>query len=108
MNRLSRLLLLSLLSACASAPPEAGPPPLRLDYRVADAEFLEAWCETRGFRLGHPSGIHVSHDGSEVLFLRSAADGHERSLWAYDVETATERVLLDAESVLGGRRGDLL
>lgn len=74
---------------------------------VADPAFLEQWAATGGFRLGHPASITITPDGREVLFLRSEARDPGRDLYAFDVQTGEERVVLTAEQVLRGGEEEL-
>ena len=51
---------------------------------------------TRRFTLGAPRTTAVALDGAAVVFLRSTGpEDAVHSLWAFDVATGTERVLLD-------------
>ncbi len=58
--------------------------------------FPLAYAETQRFSLGVPRSIQVVNDGLTVLFLRSV-NGKDSTLllWALDVETGVERVLVD-------------
>ncbi|GAA1871524.1 S9 family peptidase [Asanoa iriomotensis] len=59
-------------------------------------DFPELRARTRGFTLGVPGRFAVSGDGRQVLFTRSrAGDDPIACLWAYDVGTQRERLLLD-------------
>ncbi|WP_329569806.1 S9 family peptidase [Kitasatospora sp. NBC_01266] len=58
---------------------------------------------TRGFTLGAAEHFAVAPDGASVLFLRSrAGDDPISCLWALDLETERERLLVDPAELLGG------
>lgn len=59
-----------------------------------DPEFLRTYAETRGFRLGRPTGIQVTPDGRAVLFLRSAARSSRQGLFRFDVGTGVTTELV--------------
>ena len=69
---------------------------------IADPAFLEQWAATFRFRLGNPTGIALTPDGSAVLFLRSGPRSFVNDLYEFDPATGRERVLLTAEQVLQG------
>src|SRR5512145_1974954 len=69
---------------------------------AADADFLDRYAATRGFRSGHPAAIAIPHDADEVLFLRSGPRDRVQSLWAWDVRSKTEREVLTGEKLLAG------
>lgn len=57
---------------------------------------------TRRFTLGAPRDIRVADDGSRILFLRSGGpDDPVNSLWAFDVGTGEERLVVDAAEIDG-------
>ena len=58
--------------------------------------YPQLLARTQNFRLGRPQQMRVTPDGRRVLFLRSR-DGADRvrALWELDLETGTERLLLD-------------
>ncbi|GIF72885.1 DPP IV N-terminal domain-containing protein [Asanoa siamensis] len=59
-------------------------------------DFPESSARTRRFTLGVPNRFAIRRDGRQVLFTRSrAGDDPVACLWAYDVATARERLLLD-------------
>ncbi len=60
-------------------------------------------ARTQRFTLGAPKEFAVAPDASRVLFLRSA-DGYDNkhSLWALDLDTGTESVVVDAGALLPG------
>jgi len=64
--------------------------------------FLEQYAATSRFRLGSPTQITLTPDGGEVLFVRSGARQSSGSLYAWDVATGQERLLLTASMLLGG------
>ncbi|MDX2130850.1 MAG: DPP IV N-terminal domain-containing protein [Planctomycetota bacterium] len=88
------------------APPIAGARNGGLDG-LAHPEFLEQWAKTNRFRLGLPASISLTPKGDAVLYLRSPARSFVRDLYAFDVATGKERVLLTAESLLGGKEENL-
>lgn len=65
-------------------------------------EFLDQWAATNRFRLGQPTDIKVTPDGSGVLFLRSGPRSFVKDLHYFDVAIAKERVLLTADALLAG------
>lgn len=72
-----------------------------------DPGFLEQYAATYRFSLGRPSAIKLTPDGREVLFLRSAPRSFVRDLYAFDVATGKERVLLTAAQILKGAQETL-
>lgn len=64
--------------------------------------LLEQYAETWRFRLGAPEYVHITPDGREVLFLRSGRRNFVRDLFAFDVGTGAECLLLTAAEVLRG------
>ncbi|TMQ73579.1 MAG: S9 family peptidase, partial [Candidatus Eisenbacteria bacterium] len=54
------------------------------------------------FRAGRPTAISLTLDGRAVLFLRSGSRDVVQDLYAYDVATRKERVLLSAAGLLAG------
>jgi dipeptidyl-peptidase-4 len=59
-------------------------------------EYPELAARTRRFTYGAPRGVAVGADGERVVFLRSSGpeDPVDR-LYAYDVATGTERLIVD-------------
>ena len=75
---------------------------------AAPAEgFLEQYAATYRFRHGQPTSVTVTPDGREVLFLRSGPRSFVRDLYAFDVASGAERVLLTAEQILEGAEESL-
>lgn len=70
-------------------------------------DFLERWALTYRFRLGRPEAATPSPDGRSVLFLRSGPRSFVRDLYELDLASGRERVLLTAETLLGGEREEL-
>jgi dipeptidyl-peptidase-4 len=68
----------------------------------ADLQFLKDLSETRSWRLGRPTEVHVTPDGSRVLFLRTPPRKPENRLYSFDVKTAQVRELITPEEVLKG------
>lgn len=58
-----------------------------------EGAFLRDYAETRGFRLGRPTGFQWTPDGREVVFLRSEARSGRQKLYAMDAETGVVRDL---------------
>lgn len=65
------------------------------------AGFLRDYAETRGFRLGRPTGIQVTPAGDAVLFLRSGPRSSRQGLFQFDPATATTRELITPEKLAG-------
>ena len=58
-------------------------------------------ARTRRFTLGVPGQFTVAPDGGEVLFLRTrAGDNPAGCLWALDLDSGTERLLVDPAELL--------
>ncbi|MBI1796704.1 MAG: DPP IV N-terminal domain-containing protein [Candidatus Eisenbacteria bacterium] len=95
------MFFVGLVACLAAAPapahtPAAAPAP-------ADT-FLAQLAATRRFRDGQPNAVALTPDGSAVLFLRSAPRGAPvQNLYALDVASGKERVLLTADAILGGK-----
>jgi len=100
---LTPLALLAL--ACGSTTPETSTLPEPAP--AIDFAFLDQWTATAGFRLGQPTSITITPDGREILFLRSGPRDSERDLYAHDVASGEERVLLTAERLLAGAEESL-
>jgi dipeptidyl-peptidase 4 len=70
--------------------------------------FPRQQARTRRFTLGEPRSFKVAADGSRVLFLRSPTGGDPgNALWAFDLSTGRERVVVDPEQ-LGHAAGEQL
>ena len=64
--------------------------------------FPRQKARTRNFTLGEPRSFQVAADGSRVTFLRSpAGDDPRNALWAFDVEPARERLVVDPAELVG-------
>jgi dipeptidyl-peptidase-4 len=64
--------------------------------------FPRLAARTARFTLGVPESFTISPDGLRVVFLRSRSGTDSRGLlWCLDVETGSERLLLDPSLVLG-------
>ena len=58
--------------------------------------FPRQHARTQRFTLGEPRNVTVSPDGKRVVFLRSAGGSDPvNSLWVFDVESGTERLVAD-------------
>lgn len=68
---------------------------------LVNTDFLDQWAATNRFRLGQPTDVKVTPDGTGVLFLRSGPRSFVKDLYHFDVATGKERVLLTAASLLG-------
>lgn len=65
--------------------------------------FLEQHARTRGFSLGAPHSFTLREEPRQVLFLRSVGpDDPQTNLWAFDVESGNERLVVDAAFAAGG------
>ncbi len=73
----------------------------------AGSDFLEQFAATYRFRLGRPSSFTWSADGACIYFLRSGARSFVKDLWAFDVASRSERLVLTSERLLDGRGEDL-
>lgn len=67
-----------------------------------DLKYLKDQAETRSFRLGRPTRIALTADGTAALFLRSPPRSPENRLYAFDVQTGATRELITPAQVLGG------
>jgi dipeptidyl-peptidase-4 len=85
------------LAACALLALLPGSP------RVSRGEDLLAqYAATDRFRSGAPREFALTPDGREVLFLRSGPRDRVGDLYALDIATGSERVVLTAKQLLGG------
>ncbi len=64
-----------------------------------ETSFPRLHARTRRFTLGVPRNVTVTPDGTTVLFCRSDGEDPVTSLYALDLATGTERVLLDPRTV---------
>jgi dipeptidyl-peptidase-4 len=85
------------VTAAAPAPPED----------QSDPDFLEQFTVTYRFGHGAPGGFRITPDESTVLFMRSGPRTFVNDLYALDVATGQERVLLTAEQILNGGEEEL-
>ena len=92
-----------LLAACGGRAPlrDAEGGGAREPAPTGDA-FLELYGRSYGFRLGRPTAIAPTPGGDAVLFLRSGPESFERDLYAFDVASGEERVVLTAQAILQG------
>lgn len=92
------LFLLASWFSLGAAPAGDSPP-----ENLATAEdFLERYSATFRFRLGRPTAIEITPDGRAVLFVRSGPRSFVGDLYELDLASGRERLLLEAESLLGG------
>jgi dipeptidyl-peptidase 4 len=69
--------------------------------------FPRQKARTRNFTLGEPRSFQVAADGGRVTFLRSSAgDDPSNALWAFDVERARERLVVDPAELVGAAAGE--
>ena len=61
--------------------------------------FPRQYARTQRLTLGEPRNITVSRDGRRIVFCRSSSGSDlVNSLWVHDVETQTERCIVDARA----------
>ena len=59
--------------------------------------FPRQYARTQRLTLGEPRNVVVSPDGKRVVFCRSSSGSDPvNSLWVYDVDSSTERLVVDA------------
>ena len=104
---LALILALSLGFGCGAAPASGTLPGVTQHASVADPDFLKSYAQTGAFRSGRPANIKIVPGGEEILFLRSGPQDNERNLYAYNVESKQERVLLTAQQILQGATEEL-
>ena len=92
------LLIAGPLAQALVRPAEAAPSP----EPMPAGGFLERYAATYRFRLGRPTAIRVTPDGTAILFLRTGPRDFEQVLYEQDVATGVERVLLTAGQLLDG------
>ncbi len=96
------------LHSPASQPPASPPAAASLfPSKLVDPAFLEQFAATRGFSHGTPKSITLTPAGDAVLFLRSGPRSFVQDLFAFDLSTGQERVLLTAEQLLSGKEEQL-
>lgn len=73
-----------------------------------ELSFPRLQARSLRFTLGVPRNLHISADGSRVLFVRTES-GTSRigSLWEYDVQAGEERLLVDPAELLGDGEEEL-
>lgn len=105
----TRLALASLaLIGVAPLLAHAQTPPAAQPGATPAADFLDLFSKTNRFRLGEPGGFKITPDGEHILFLRSEGPtSFSQELWLFDVEARTERKLLNADAILGGKEEKL-
>lgn len=92
------LLPLTVVALCALAEPALAAAPAE----DADFKFLQDLAATQSWRLGRPSRVELTPDGTTVLFLRSPARSPTMRLFAVDVASGREREVITPTQVLGG------
>ena len=64
--------------------------------------FPRLYARTRRFSLGVPRDLHVTADGSRVVYVRTeSGTSPTGSLWAYDIDADRERRIADPADLLG-------
>ncbi len=78
--------------------------PLRAhaEFATVNPDFPVLAARTRNFSLGEPRSIQFVPNSSLVFFLRSGSQSFAQDLFALESDTGEERVLLSADSLLGG------
>ncbi|MGH3482568.1 MAG: alpha/beta fold hydrolase [Nocardioidaceae bacterium] len=70
--------------------------------------FPQLYARTRHFTLGVPRNLHVTSDGSRVLFVRTeSGTSATGALWAYDIDDDSERKIADPGELLGAAEEQL-
>ncbi len=102
------------LAACersSDAPPASTTEPTTMTTTApedaSDPNFLEQFAVTYRFAQGAPNGFRITPDDQTVLFLRSGPRTFVNDLYALDVASGQERVLLTADAILGGGTEEL-
>jgi len=80
---------------------DTGSGPSDDEETLVNLDFLDQYAATYRFRLGHPAHVAFAPDGDEVLYLRSGPTDFVQNLYALDLSTGDERVVLTAEALLG-------
>lgn len=96
------LALVGLATAFAANAYAEKQPPSRPEPRS-----LEEMTVTHNYTLGRPFHLRLTPKGDTVLFLRSGPTDAKASLYAYDVASKETKLLLSAESLLGGADEEL-
>ncbi len=64
--------------------------------QTRDDTFPRQYARTQRFTLGEPRTFSISPDGTRVVFLRSRSGSDPvNCLWELDLETSTERLIVD-------------
>jgi dipeptidyl-peptidase-4 len=109
--RASPFIALLALAACGGSDHTPAPAPETVvttaPEDASDASFLEQFAVTYRFSQGAPNGFRITPDDHTVLFLRSGPRTFVNDLYALDVATGEERVLLTADAILGGGSEEL-
>ncbi len=67
-----------------------------------DSEFMAELARTYGFKLGRPTAVTITPDGKKALFLRAVtAESFEMALYELDLADGRERLLVNADMLLG-------
>jgi len=67
-----------------------------------DVSFPRLYARTLRFTLGVPRTLSVCSDGSRVLFVRTpSGTSRTGALWAFDLESRSERLVADPAELLG-------
>ena len=81
----------------------AGADGARRARRAPAESFPRQYARTRRFSLGEPRTFAITADGSSVAFLRSRGGADPvNCLWALDIGSGEERLVVDPTAV--GRR----
>jgi len=92
-------------ASCATTPhPSDGEELLELHaaHATVHPDFPVLAARSRNFSLGEPRSFRFVPNSDLLLFLRSGSETFEQDLFAIDTKTGAERVLLTAETLLGG------
>lgn len=105
-HSIARAFLASLPLLAGSASPLTGVASAQgvatAEQRIPHPGFLRAFAETGRFSLGKPAGVALLPDAQGALFTRSGPRSFVRDLFVVDRD-GRERVLLNAEALLGGQ-----
>lgn len=91
--------------AGTAVPRTAGSAPAGADPSAKEAleKRLLSFAQTRGHRLGMPTSVRWTHDGTKLLFLRAKSSSDPTQvLFEYDVATGAVRELITPETLLSG------